>query len=69
MRARLIAMLLTGLTWHQPAASARKHRHECTVASDCRGMLPKSCRVCDDGKSQCAHFVCVEGRCETRICD
>src|SRR5580704_5184186 len=34
----------------------------------CKGPLPDVCEVCKDGKSECAHWVDVHGKCEVEIC-
>ena len=40
-----------------------------TGTCDCTGMaLPDICMVCTDGSDACAHFICVDGMCETQIC-
>jgi hypothetical protein len=41
-----------------------------TVSSvpECKGALPDICEICPDGKSECAHFVIVDGKCEIQIC-
>ena len=43
----------------------------CSTATDCaaRGPVPTLCEVCTDGLSDCAHYACVEGKCEILICD
>jgi hypothetical protein len=41
---------------------------KCSADKDCRGILPHICRVCSDGKTACAHFVCKAGQCLTEIC-
>jgi hypothetical protein len=34
----------------------------------CKGALPDVCEICADGKSECAHWVIEEGKCEVQIC-
>lgn len=54
-----------------PGTTVRKDAvgKSCHEASDCHGMLPRICRKCADGKSECAKFVCDEGTCRTITCD
>jgi hypothetical protein len=40
----------------------------CETAADCKGALPKICKVCDGGAESCAHWVCASGKCATQIC-
>ncbi|MHB1843413.1 MAG: hypothetical protein ACYCWW_01085 [Deltaproteobacteria bacterium] len=42
---------------------------ECQTAAECRGALPHYCDVCGDGGSSCAHWSCVQGRCQIATCD
>jgi hypothetical protein len=39
-----------------------------STALICKGGLPDICEVCADGKSECAHWVVVHGKCEVEIC-
>jgi hypothetical protein len=42
----------------------------CTTAADCHGALPQIClQSCDGGPGACAHFACMNGACETVICE
>ncbi len=41
---------------------------QCTTATDCRNPLPHLCKVCPDGKSVCAHYVCKAGQCAVETC-
>jgi len=40
----------------------------CKTASDCRGVLAQYCMECAGGGSDCLHFACVDGVCQTQIC-
>ena len=40
----------------------------CKAASDCQGILPHICKICADGKQDCAHFACEAGQCVTALC-
>jgi len=40
----------------------------CSASSPCRGPLPMLCKVCGDGRSGCAHWSCVSGKCEVDYC-
>jgi hypothetical protein len=42
---------------------------QCAAASDCRGILPTLCMVCEGGGDGCAHWTCKAGRCETAYCE
>ncbi len=44
-------------------------RQRCSRDADCTGMLPKLCRVCGDGGTQCARWRCAAGTCETWLCE
>jgi hypothetical protein len=39
-----------------------------TPVSICKGGLPDVCAICEDGKSECAHWVIEHGKCEVQIC-
>ncbi|HEX2571192.1 MAG TPA: hypothetical protein VH877_16665 [Polyangia bacterium] len=41
---------------------------ECQADTDCTGILPQLCQVCADGSTQCAHFECINHKCETVVC-
>lgn len=41
----------------------------CQDPTDCTGLLPHICEQCADGTSQCAHFDCNAGACQTVVCD
>lgn len=47
-----------------PAQAAER----CTRASQCHGPLPQICERCSDGHFACAHWACVDHRCEIEIC-
>jgi hypothetical protein len=40
----------------------------CVTAADCKGPLPRVCEVCRPGGEACAHWACVAGTCEIKIC-
>jgi hypothetical protein len=42
---------------------------DCVVDSDCHGILPHYCRVCDNGTPECAHWQCHQGACRVSVCD
>lgn len=51
------------------AAPARAAEGDsCNKASQCRGLLPHFCKVCSNGKSACAHWACVQHKCEIQSC-
>lgn len=41
----------------------------CAMDSDCSGILPQFCRVCDDGTTSCAHWSCVTNACQIATCN
>ena len=47
----------------------KRRERTCSTAADCKGILPKICRVCGNGGQQCAHFVCRSGQCEVATCE
>jgi hypothetical protein len=40
----------------------------CEQPSDCTGLLPKTCQLCADGTSQCAHWDCNQNECVVTVC-
>jgi hypothetical protein len=40
----------------------------CIVAADCHGALPDLCEVCPSGGDGCAHWKCVDFKCEIAFC-
>jgi hypothetical protein len=64
---RALTILVTAFTLAF-APTARAGGQSCKVASDCKGMVPRVCRKCDDGTNQCAHHVCNNGTCEIATC-
>ncbi len=41
----------------------------CEPASDCHGILPEICERCSiNDRTECAHFVCVQGQCQEQLC-
>jgi hypothetical protein len=63
---RALTILFTAITL---SIAAPAHAGgSCKVAADCKGMLPRVCRKCGDGKTQCAHHVCNAGSCEIATC-
>jgi hypothetical protein len=43
--------------------------NSCQQPSDCTGLLPQMCEQCADGTSQCAHWDCNSGACQTTTCE
>jgi hypothetical protein len=51
------------------SSSSAADTQSCDRASECSGPLPRICETCADGKTECAHWACEEGVCETATCD
>jgi hypothetical protein len=52
-----------------PNDTTNSDPNACQAPTDCRGLLPHICEQCADGTSQCAHFDCNAGACQTVVCD
>lgn len=47
-----------------------RNAQSCEVARDCKGALPRVCKPCPPGQAgACAHWACIQHRCEIRTCD
>ncbi len=51
-----------------PQASQPTQANQCSVDTDCSGILPDFCRVCGDGTESCAHWSCVANGCAIVTC-
>jgi hypothetical protein len=51
-----------------PQPSQPTQANQCTLDTDCSGILPQFCRVCSDGTESCAHWSCVANSCEVVTC-
>jgi hypothetical protein len=54
-----------GELWDKATCSCVK---ACITAANCRGALPDLCRVCPNGGDGCAHWECVDFKCEIGFC-
>ncbi len=63
--AAVIAIAAAGIP---SSAQAESKPQACMKASDCRGPLPRLCKVCGDGISRCAHWTCANSQCAVEIC-
>jgi hypothetical protein len=68
-RAALLAAIVVLTALAGAGAPARAGEGDpCTKASQCRGFLPHFCKVCSNGRSACAHWACVQHKCEIQSC-
>jgi hypothetical protein len=76
MKGRLLLLIYVatiGIAANSASPSAQPSPHKaqaCTKASDCKGALPRFCKICSgsDGIGRCAHWTCANSACAIETC-